>query len=160
MNSTVKVVARRAAVTVGVLGSLGLGAATIDAAAQWTAAAAPMPAPPVSAASLASQLANEQARGSDLQSRLRAAIAQASQVQAALDAANARIVADGSTAQALRTQIAAAQKKLAALNAQAAAAAASLKAAAQRTVVTSAARPTTHAITGASGATTGVGGDD
>ena len=42
MNSTIKVVARRAAVTVGVVGSLGLGAATIEAAAQWTAAAVPL----------------------------------------------------------------------------------------------------------------------
>ena len=135
MNSTVRVVARRAAVTVGVVGSLGLGAATIDAAAQWTAAAAPMQAPPVSAESLASQLANEQARGTDLQSRLEAAITQASQVQAALDAANARIATDGGTAKALRTQIAAAEKKLAALNKQAAATTAALKAAAARQAV-------------------------
>ena len=40
MNSTVKVVARRAAVTFGVVGSLGLGAGAIDAAAQWPAAPA------------------------------------------------------------------------------------------------------------------------
>jgi chromosome segregation ATPase len=123
--------------------------------------------PPVSAESLASQLTNEQARGTDLQSRLQAAITQASQVQAALDAANARIATDGSTAKALRTQIAAAEKKLAALNKQAAAAALTV-AAARRTVVerqtvaTTAARPTTtHATTGASGApASGEGGDD
>ena len=125
--------------------------------------------PPVSAESLASQLTNEQARGTDLQSRLQAAITQASQVQAALDAANARIATDGSTAKALRTQIAAAEKKLAALNKQAAAAAAALTVAAARrtvvarqTVATTAARPTTtHATTGASGApASGEGGDD
>jgi len=163
MNSTIKVVARRAAVTVGVVGSLGLGAATIGAAAQWTAAAAPMQAPPVSAESLALQLANEQARGTDLQSRLQAAITQASQVQAALDAANARIATDGGTAKALRAQTVGAEKKLAALNKQVAAAAAALKTAATRHAsVTSTARPTTtHATTGASGAAaSGGGGDD
>ena len=180
MNSTAKVVARRAAVTVGVLGSLGLGAATIDAAAQWTAAAAPMQAPPVSAASLASQLATEQARGTDLQSRLQAAITQASQVQAALDAANARIAADGGTAKALRAQITAAEMRLAALNGQAAAAAASLRAvvdvkpvvngkpaasaktaAAPSAVAPGTAQPKTNATTGASGApASGEVGDD
>jgi len=170
MNSTIKVVARRAAVTVGVVGSLGLGAATIEAAAQWTAAAAPMQAPAVSAESLASQLATEQARGTDLQSRLQAANTQATQVQAALDAANARIATICArsafavpSSVAMRAQIVAAEKKLAALNKQAAAAAASVKTATSRqTVVTSTARPTTtHATTGASGApASGVGGDD
>jgi chromosome segregation ATPase len=169
MNSTIEVVARRAAVTVGVVGSLGLGAATIDAAAQWTAAAAPMQAPAVSAESLASQLANEQARGTDLQSRLQAATTQAAEVQAALDAANARIPTDDGTAKALRAQITAAEKKLVALNKQAATAAAAMKsaaarqaAAARQTAVISTARPTaTHATMGASGApASGVGGDD
>jgi len=162
MNSTVRVVARRAAVTVGVVGSLGLGAATIDAAAHWTAAAAPMQAPSVSAESLASQLASEQVRGTDLESRLQAAISQTSQLQTALDTANARITTDGSTATALRAQIAAAETKLAALNKQAAAAAAALKAATIRhTVVTTTVRPTTtNATTGASGAPASGGGDD
>src|SRR5664280_2987203 len=101
MNSTVKVVARRAAVTLGVVGSLGLGAGAIDAAAQWTASAAPPQAPPVSAESLAAQLASEQARGTDLEARLQAAIAETNQLQSALDAANSRIAADDGTAKAL-----------------------------------------------------------
>jgi hypothetical protein len=127
MNSTVKVVARRAAVTVGVVGSLGLGAAAIDAAAQWTASAAPLQAPPVSAESLAAQLANEQARGTDLETRLQAAISQTSQLQAALDAAKGRIAADDGTARTLRAQVADSQRRLAALNKQAAAAGAALQ---------------------------------
>jgi len=174
MNGTVKVVARRAAVTAGVLGSLGLGATAIDAAAQWTAAAAPMQAPPVSPESLASQLADEQARGTDLQSRLQAAITQAAQVQAALDAAMARIATDGGTARALRAQVIAAQMKLAALDRQAAAAmrtaaapsrtpspssaapggtAAPSRTAAPSAAPTAAATTTTNATTGASGTT-------
>jgi hypothetical protein len=153
MNSTVKLAARRTAVTLGVVGSLGLGAATISAASQWTAAAAPPSAPAVSAESLAAQLANEEARGTDLKARLEAALAQTAQLQAALDAANAQIGTDSATAKALQAQIAAAQKKLAALNKKAAAAA---LAARQVTVVrTTAPRPTPHATTGASGAISG-----
>jgi peptidoglycan hydrolase CwlO-like protein len=152
MNNTVKLAARRTAVTIGVVGSLGLGAATINAASQWTAAAAQPTSAPVSAETLATQLADEEARGTDLQARLEAALAQTAQLQAALDAANAQIGTDGKTARALQAQIAAAQKKLAELNRQAAAAVSPRSV----TVVRAAApKPTPHATTGASGAAGG-----
>ena len=42
-------VLRRTFVTAGVIGSLVLGAVTVRAAAAWTASAAPLEAPPISA---------------------------------------------------------------------------------------------------------------
>ncbi len=153
MNPVVKTVARRTAVTMGVVGSLGLGAASIGAAAQWTAASAPMSVPPVTAESLAAQLANEQARGSDLQSRLEATLAQAAQLQTALDTANARIGTDSKTAKALQAQIVAAQKKLGSLNRQAGSRAAAVRVVTVRRVVvtTATSKPKPTATTGASG---------
>ena len=164
MNASIRVAARRTAVTVGVVGSLGLGAAAISAAAQWTAAAAPAAAPPVNPASLAGQLATEEARGSDLQSRLDAALAQAAELQRR---STRRTHGSGRTAhrEGPQAQIVAAQKKLAVLNKQAAAAAAAL-AARKVTVVrntapqTAAPGPRPMTTTGASGAAGGGEVDD
>jgi peptidoglycan hydrolase CwlO-like protein len=158
MNGTLRTASRRAAVAAGVAGSIGLGAAPIVAAGQWTAASAPLAPPAVTSETLASQLAAEQARGAELQARLEAQASQVSGLQAALDAANAQVKVDDATAADLRARIAAAQAKLAALNKQiaaAAAAAANQPQVTHRTVVTvqGTAKPApTHATTGASGA--------
>ena len=61
---------RRAFVIAGVVISLIVGLASIQVAAALTAAAAPPPAPPVSLDTLKTALADEQARGADLQAQL------------------------------------------------------------------------------------------
>ncbi len=133
MKIDLRLILRRTAVTMAVVGSLVLGAATIRAASQWTATEAPLAAPPVTVESLASQLATERGRTSDLATRLAAMAGQTVELQAALDAANAQVEQDTATAKGLTDRIAAAKKKLAALNRQIAATA--RQAAAARTVV-------------------------
>ncbi len=61
---------RRAFVIAGVVVSLVVGLASIQVAAALTAAAAPPPPPPVSLDSLQAALAQEQARGAELQAQL------------------------------------------------------------------------------------------
>ncbi|MFH1474520.1 MAG: hypothetical protein ABIG85_01530 [Chloroflexota bacterium] len=121
MKNAARLLLRRTAVIVAVVGSLVLGAATIRAASQWTAADTPLAAPPVTVESLSAQLAAERGRTSDLTARLEAMAGQTVELQAALDAANTQIQEDTATATALTARIAAAQKKLAALNRQIAA---------------------------------------
>ena len=133
MRMNARLILRRAAVTMAVVGSLVLGAATIRAASQWTATEAPLAAPPVTVESLAAQLAAERGRTSDLAVRLDAMAVNTVELQAALDTANAQIQADTATAADLTDRIAAAKKKLAALNRKIAATA--RKAAAAQAVV-------------------------
>ena len=133
MRMNARLILRRAAVTMAVVGSLVLGAATIRAASQWTATEAPLAAPPVTVESLAAQLAAERGRTSGLAVRLDEMAGTTVELQAALDAANAQIQADTATAADLTDRIAAAKKKLAALNRKIAATA--RKAAAAQAVV-------------------------
>jgi len=133
MKINARLILRRTAVTVAVVGSLVLGAATIRAASQWTASEAPLAAPPVTVESLTAQLAAERERTSGLSSQLETMAGNTVELQAALDAANAQIQVDTATAKDLTNRIAAAKKKLAALNAKIAASA--RQAAAARTVV-------------------------
>ncbi len=139
MKISARLLLRRAAVTVAVVGSLLLGAATIRAAGEWTASEAPLAAPPVTVESLSAQLAAERERTSGLASRLQAMSGQTAELQTALEAANAQLAKDGATAKALRDRIAAARKKLAALNRQLAATA--RQATVARTVVVRQAAP-------------------
>jgi len=133
MRMNARLILRRTAVTMAVVGSLVLGAATIRAASQWTATEAPLAAPPVTVESLAAQLAAERGRTSGLAVRLDEMAGTTVELQAALDAANAQIQADTATAADLTDRIAAAKKKLAALNRKIAATA--RKAAAAQAVV-------------------------
>jgi len=121
---TIRLFARRTAVTAGVVVSLVLGAATIRAASDWTAASAPLEKP-VSVQELADALAVEQARSVDLAARLQGVGAQT----AALDVAAGQVITDKATADDLQKRLKAAQKKLKALNRQLAQAAARLRAA-------------------------------
>jgi chromosome segregation ATPase len=124
-------------VTTAVVGSLLLGAATIRAAGEWTAASAPLAAPPVTVESLTAQLEEERARGAALAAQLGAVAGQTSELQAALGTAGERVNEDAKTATQLEDRIAAAKKRLAALNKSIAAArrAAAAAAASARTVV-------------------------
>jgi len=133
MRIDLRLLLRRAVVTVAVVGSLFLGAATIRAASQWTASEAPLAAPPVTVESLSAQLAAERGRSSDIAARLQAVSGQTAELESALGTANTQLGTDTATAKGLQDRIAAAKKKLAALNRQIAATARQA-AAARRTV--------------------------
>jgi len=106
---------RRTLTLVGALAAIFLGLAAIQAAAAWTADAAPLAATPVSAASIESKLEAEQARSADLQAQLDALAANADGLSTALSAAQARIDADAAHAKTLERDLQTAKKKLAAL---------------------------------------------
>lgn len=106
---------RRPLVVLGVLLSLFLGAASIRAAAAWTAASAPLADRPPSVESLRADLATEQARSRALQSHLDQLNSNSSDLLAALAAAGDRIAVDATQAKELQDSLAAAKAKLAAL---------------------------------------------
>lgn len=108
-------VIRRTLVTVGVAGSLVVGAVTVRAAAAWTASAAPMEAPPISASDLAGKLSDEQARSAALELQIVDLTTRTTDLATALDSATQRIGTDSTAAKTLRAQLAAAQKKLTAV---------------------------------------------
>lgn len=113
---TTRILIRRAAVIAAVTLSLALGALAVRAAADWTAASAPLTVKPESAASLTQKLADEQARSAALEQQLASLTGQTDSLTTALTSAGDRIASDAQTAKALRAKLAAAQKKLAALN--------------------------------------------
>jgi chemotaxis protein MotB len=108
---------RRAAVIVGIAGSIVLGAATVRAAGEWTASAAPMAVAPDSAESLLARLSDADARAGALQDQLDALRGNGADLAAALDTAQARIKTDADAATALRNRLASAKTRLATLEA-------------------------------------------
>ena len=126
---TLRLALRRIAVTAGVAACLVLGAATIRAAAVWTADNAPLDKP-ISVQSLANDLAIEQARSISLAERLDGVSTQAAGLRDAIGAAALQVSTDQKTADDLKARLAAAQKKLKTLNKQIAQATARLRAAA------------------------------
>jgi DNA repair exonuclease SbcCD ATPase subunit len=106
---------RRPAVLLGVVLALFAGAATIRAAANWTAATAPLAQKPPSVESLQSALAAEQARSVALQAQLDELTAGSSELTSALQTARDRIAEDARQAEALQTTLEAAKAKLKAL---------------------------------------------
>ena len=119
---------RRPLVVLGVMVSLFVGVATIRAAAEWTAASAPLAVKPPSIESLQSALTAEQSRSADLQAQLDQLTTGSTELVAALETARGRIATDATQAGDLQTSLKAAKTKLSALErsirqAQAAAAA-------------------------------------
>jgi septal ring factor EnvC (AmiA/AmiB activator) len=108
---------RRPLVILGVLLALLTGAASIRAAAVWTAASAPLAAKPPSIETLADMLATEQARSAALAVQLDELKAGSADLATALEAARDRIASDQAQAQELSASLDAAKKKLAALEA-------------------------------------------
>lgn len=106
---------RRPAVMLGVILVLLAGAATIRAAAAWTAASSPLADKPPSVESLQSALAAEQARSLALQAQLDAITTGSTDLAAALQAARDRIAEDASQARSLQADLEAARTRLAAL---------------------------------------------
>jgi DNA repair exonuclease SbcCD ATPase subunit len=106
---------RRSIVILGVLLSLFVGVATIQAAAAWTAAASPLADKPPSIESLKGSLETAQERSTALQSQLDELNIGSTELVAALEAARERIAADATQAKELRSSLKAAKTKLAAL---------------------------------------------
>lgn len=121
MNAKASLILRRMAVIAAVVGSLVVGAASIQAAGRWTASEAPLAAPPITVETLSAQLAAERERTAALTAQVEAMTGQTADLAAGLDAANAQIQKDAATAKALRDRMTAAKKKLTALNRQIAA---------------------------------------
>jgi DNA repair exonuclease SbcCD ATPase subunit len=106
---------RRPFVILGVVLTLLAGAATIRAAAAWTAASSPLVDKPPSVEALQASLAVEQARSADLQAQLDQLTAGSTDLAAALATARERILADAADAEQLRASLSAAKDKLATL---------------------------------------------
>jgi septal ring factor EnvC (AmiA/AmiB activator) len=132
---------RRSLTVAGALAALVLGFAAIQAAAAWTASAAPLSVTPTSATSIESKLADEQTRSADLQAQLGDLSGNAEQLATALAAAQARIDADAKHAAELEKDLQTAKKKLAALQQSIRAAAAVVAAPAVATSAAAAPRP-------------------
>jgi chromosome segregation ATPase len=114
---TLQLLTRRSLVVAGVVASLVVGAASIQAAAAWTAASAPLNDPPASLASIQASLEHERARSLALEEQLRTLDGASADLAAALEAAAGQVEIDTATADELRTSLAAAKKKLAQLEA-------------------------------------------
>jgi peptidoglycan hydrolase CwlO-like protein len=108
---------RRTLTLAGAIAAVILGLAAIQAAAAWTASAAPLAVTPTSVTSIETRLVEEQARSKDLEAQLRSITGQTDEMTAALQAAQERIVADAKQADDLAKDLAAATKKLKALEA-------------------------------------------
>ncbi len=106
---------RHPLVVLGVVFSLLAGAATIRAAAAWTAASSPLAVQPPSVEQLQADLAAEQARSADLQLQLGQLAASSRDLVTALETARSRIATDAEQARALQDSLAAAKDKLATL---------------------------------------------
>lgn len=106
---------RRTLTVIVAMAAVLLGLAAIQAAAQWTATAAPLAVTPVSPKTIESKLADEQSRSADLQAQLQDVARNTEQLTTALAAAQARIDADAAHAAGLEKDLRAAKKKLAAL---------------------------------------------
>lgn len=137
---TLQLLIRRSLVVAGVVVSLVVGAASIQAAAAWTAASAPLNDPPASLASIQTSLEQERARSLALEEQLRTLEGASADLAAALDTATGQVEIDKATAEGLRNSLAAAKAKLARLEAALAKAAAARPAAAA--AVTTVAGPT------------------
>lgn len=108
---------RRAFVIAGVVISLLIGFASIQVATALTAAAAPPPAPPVSLDTLKTALAEEQARGADLQAQLAELNQLTDSLSAALVDTKDQVNTEGLSAKELSARLKVAQGKLADLKA-------------------------------------------
>ena len=142
------IVLRRAVVVGGVTASLVLGALTVRAAGEWTAANAPLATAPVSAEALQARLVSEQERSASLSDQLTGLTGQAAELSTALQAAKDRIAADTTHASDLQQQLDAAKDRLAKLDKLVAQAQAALKARAAAPPATSTTVTSTPAATG------------
>ena len=144
---------RRLAIIAGVVAVMALGVASIRAAGNWTAAAAPLSVAPVSVDTLQSKLDTESARSEALSADLAALEKQIEELTGAVGAAQGQLDADGTTATDLQAKLTASQERLTKLQALIAKAERQLRAAAAARAP--AAAPAAPASTGGE-----PGGDD
>jgi chromosome segregation ATPase len=110
--------ARRAIVLAATIAVIAVAAGTVQVAAQWRAAEAPLDAAPVSMGTLQDQFAAEDQRAGDLAGQVDGVATQISTLQSALVAANGSVADDTQSATDLQAQLAAAKTKLAGLQKQ------------------------------------------
>lgn len=103
---------RRVAVVALTIAVIGVAVGTVQVAADWRAASAPLDAAPVSMSSIEQDYAIETERADDLATQMDGVAKQISTLQAALITANGSIAGDTASAQDLQVQLAAAKVKL------------------------------------------------
>jgi len=131
---TVQLLTRRSLVVAGAVAALVIGAASIQVAAAWTAAGAPLNEPPASLSSLQATLDQERARSAALEDQLRILESASADLEAALESAQGQVATDTASAGELRASLDAAKRKLAQLEAALASAASARLAPASGTV--------------------------
>lgn len=109
---------RRALVLGMTLAVIGVGFVTVQVAADWRAAAAPLDAAPVGMDTINAQLVSETQRTSDLSGQIGSVAGQVATLEAALVEANQHVSGDADSAATLKQQLADARTKLDALQAQ------------------------------------------
>lgn len=117
-RETLARLARRAAVVAGTVAVIGVAAGTVQVAADWRAASAPLDAAPVSLTSIEADYAVEQERAGDLADQIDGVAGQISGLQAALITANVGVATDTANATDLQAQLTAAKTKLTTLQKQ------------------------------------------
>ncbi len=145
---------RRAAVLVGTIAVIGVAAGTVQVAAEWRAASAPLDTAPVSMSSISDDFAVEEERAADLAGQMDGVAGQISTLQAALITANGSIAGDAANATTLQDQLTAAKVKLTSIQKQLKAAQARLEAlnrAAARQAAANRSRPAAAAPAPATG---------
>jgi septal ring factor EnvC (AmiA/AmiB activator) len=110
--------ARRAAVFAGTIAVIGVAVGTVQVAAEWRAAAAPLDTAPVSLSSIEQDYAIESERAEDLTTQMNGVAGQISSLQSALIAANGSIATDAASATKLQDQLVAAKAKLTSIQKQ------------------------------------------
>jgi chromosome segregation ATPase len=121
-------VIRRAAVIAGTIAVIGVAVGTVQVAADWRAASAPLDTAPVSMSSIEQDYAIENERAEDLAGQMDGVAKQISTLQSALITANGSIAGDTANAEGLQDQLAVAKTKLTTIQKQLKAAQARLQA--------------------------------
>lgn len=127
-RSTLTRIARRVAVLAATGAVLGIAVGTVQLAATWRVAEAPLDVAPVGMTTIDAELAAESERAAGIEARLMGVAGQVSELQAAVLAAGGTVDGDTQAAKALREQLAVAKGKLAGMQKQLRAAQARLEA--------------------------------
>lgn len=110
--------ARRGLILGATLAVIGVGAGTVQLAAEYRAAEAPLDAAPVSMSSIEQEYAIEEERAADIAAQVDGVAGQVSSLQAALIAAGGSVSTDAKTAVDLQAQLDAAKTKLTSMQKQ------------------------------------------
>jgi len=110
--------ARRVLVVAGTVAVIGVAVGTVQVAADWRAASAPLDAAPVGMSTIAADYAAEQTRAGDLANQIDGVAQQISGLQSAVITASGGVTTDTASATGLQKQLAAAKAKLTTLQKQ------------------------------------------